>query len=97
MVDPVSGVAAAQLQSLILRIERLEEDKANIAADIKEVFAEAKGQGFDVPMMRRLIRERKMEENDLREQEEILDLYRRALGMLTDTPLGQAALKRAVA
>lgn len=96
MTDATQGIAAAQLQSLVMRIERLEEGKANIMADIREVFAEAKNQGFDVKMMKRIIRERKMEENDLREQEEILDLYRKALGMLSDLPLGQAALKRAV-
>lgn len=97
MTDPIQGIAAQQLQSFVTRVERLEEDKANIMADIREVFAEAKNQGFDVKMMKRIIRERKMEENDLREQEEILDLYRKALGMLADTPLGQAAIKRAVA
>jgi uncharacterized protein (UPF0335 family) len=81
MSTDVGGVAAEQLQSLIMRIERLEEDKANIAADIREVFSEAKGQGFDVKIMRQVIRLRKMEESDYREQEEILDLYKRALGM----------------
>lgn len=81
MSTDVGGVAAEQLQSLIMRIERLEEDKANVAADIREVFSEAKGQGFDVKIMRQVIRLRKMEENDYREQEEILDLYKRALGM----------------
>lgn len=81
MSTDVGGVAAEQLQSLIMRIERLEEDKANIAADIREVFSEAKGQGFDVKIMRQVIRLRKMEENDYKEQEEILDLYKRALGM----------------
>ena len=81
MSTDVGGVAAEQLQSLIMRIERLEEDKANVAADIREVFSEAKGQGFDVKIMRQVIRLRKMEENDYKEQEEILDLYKRALGM----------------
>ena len=77
----VGGVAAEQLQSLIMRIERLEEDKANVAADIRDVYAEAKGQGFDVKIMKQVISLRKMEESDVREQEEILDLYKRALGM----------------
>jgi len=81
MSTDVGGVAADQLQSLIMRIERLEEDKANILADIREVFAEAKSQGFDVKIMRQVIRLRKMEEHDYKEQEEILDLYKRALGM----------------
>jgi uncharacterized protein (UPF0335 family) len=81
MSTDVGGIAAEQLQSLIMRIERLEEDKANILSDIREVYAEAKGQGFDVKIMRQLIRLRKMEEHDYKEQEEILDLYKRALGM----------------
>lgn len=94
MTDKTSGIVAEQLQSFVMRIERLEEDKANIAADIREVFSEARAQGFDTKIMRELIRIRKMEESDYREHEEILDLYKRALGMLADTPLGQAALKR---
>ncbi|SBV98031.1 conserved hypothetical protein [uncultured Alphaproteobacteria bacterium] len=81
MSTDVGGVAAEQLQSLIMRIERLEEDKANILGDIREVYAEAKNQGFDVKIMRQLIRLRKLEEHDYKEQEEILDLYKRALGM----------------
>ncbi len=83
MSTDVGGIAAEQLQSLIMRIERLEEDKATILADIREVFAEAKGQGFDVKIMRQVLRLRKMEEHDYQEQEEILDLYKRALGMAT--------------
>ncbi len=81
MSTDVGGIAAEQLQSLIMRVERLEEDKANVLSDIREVYAEAKGQGFDVKIMRQLIRLRKMEEHDYKEQEEILDLYKRALGM----------------
>lgn len=81
MSTDVGGIAAEQLQSLIMRIERLEEDKANVLSDIREVYAEAKGQGFDIKIMRQLIRLRKMEEHDYKEQEEILDLYKRALGM----------------
>lgn len=77
----VGGIAADHLRSFIERIERLEEEKAGLAADIKDVYDEAKGTGFDVKIMRQLIRLRKMEENDRAEQEEILDLYKRALGM----------------
>lgn len=80
-MSEVGGIAGDQLRSYIERIERLEEDKANIAADIKEVYAEAKGTGFDIKIMRQLIRLRKMEDNDRSEQEEILDLYKRAIGM----------------
>jgi uncharacterized protein (UPF0335 family) len=78
----VGGIAAAQLLSLIERIERLEEEKAGIAADIKDVFAEAKGNGFDVQTIRQVLRLRKLEEIDRQEQETLLDLYKRALGML---------------
>jgi len=81
MSTDVGGVAAEQLQSLIMRIERLEEDKANIVADVREVYTEAKNQGFDPKIMREIVRLRKMEENDFKEREEILDLYKRALGM----------------
>jgi uncharacterized protein (UPF0335 family) len=78
----VGGIAAEQLRSFIERIERLEEEKAALAADIKEVFAEAKGNGFDTKIMRAVIRLRKMEPADVNEQESLLDLYKRALGML---------------
>jgi len=91
MTTNVQGVAAEQLQSLIMRIERLEEGRANVAADIREVFGEAKGQGFDVKIMKQLLRIRKMEENDWREEEEILDLYKRALGMQPGLPFKAAA------
>jgi len=77
----VGGIAGDHLRSFIERIERLEEEKTAIAADIKDVYAEAKGTGFDVKIMRQLIRLRKMEDHDRSEQEEILDLYKRALGM----------------
>lgn len=77
----VGGIAGDHLRSFIERIERLEEEKKAIADDIKEVYAEAKGTGFDVKIMRQLVRLRKMEDHDREEQEEILDLYKRALGM----------------
>jgi uncharacterized protein (UPF0335 family) len=77
-----SDSSAARLKSFIERIERLEEEKSGIAADIKDVFSEAKGTGFDVKIMRLIIRLRKMETSDRQEQEELLDLYKRALGML---------------
>ena len=74
-----SSIAAAQLKSFIERIERLETEKSELAADIRDVYAEAKGNGFDTKIMRQVIRLRKMEEPDRREQDELLDLYRRAL------------------
>lgn len=79
------GFAAAQLQSLIERIERLEEEKTNIAADIRDVYAEAKAHGFDPKVMRQVIKLRKMEREDRQEQEAMLDLY---LGALGEMPLG---------
>lgn len=89
MADDVAGVASDQLRSFIERIERLEEEKANIAADVREVFAEAKSQGFDTKIMRQVIKLRKMEDHDRREQEELVDLYLQALGMRADgTPIG---------
>ncbi|MDP6174087.1 MAG: DUF2312 domain-containing protein, partial [Rhodospirillales bacterium] len=63
------------------RIERLEEEKAALTADIREVYSEAKGNGFDARILRQVIRLRKMDKTDRREQEELLDLYMRALEM----------------
>jgi uncharacterized protein (UPF0335 family) len=68
------------LKSFIERIERLEEEKKAIADDIKDVYAEAKGQGYDVKIMRKIISLRKLDANKRREEEEILDLYLSALG-----------------
>ncbi|MCE3233370.1 MAG: hypothetical protein K0R98_1627 [Rickettsiaceae bacterium] len=78
------GLSAEHLRQFIERIERLEEEKKNISDDIKEVFAEAKGTGFDVKTIRQVIKLRKMESNELEEQEFLLDTYRRALGMLPE-------------
>ncbi len=75
------GIAADRLKSFVERIERLEEEKAALTADIREVFGEAKGTGFDVKIMRQVIKLRKMESNDRQEQEHLLDLYKRALGL----------------
>ncbi|NBX65475.1 MAG: DUF2312 domain-containing protein [Proteobacteria bacterium] len=75
------GVAASRLKSLIERIEKLEEEKTAIAADIKDVFAEAKGTGFDVKTMRKIIRLRKMDENKLAEEDALLETYRAAVGV----------------
>ena len=78
MDDPVQG---DQLKSIVQRIERLEEEKKTISDDIKEVYSEAKGVGFDTKIMRQLIRLRRMDHADRREQEELLDLYKRAIGL----------------
>lgn len=77
----VGGIAGERLRSFIDRIERLEEEKAALAADIREVYSEAKGNGFDIKIMRQVIRLRKLDRDDLAEQETLLDLYKRALGM----------------
>ena len=75
------GIAQDQLRSFIQRIERLEEEKAALAADIREVYSEAKGNGFDPKIMRQVIRLRKLDTSERQEQEAILDLYIHALGM----------------
>ena len=76
-----SGFAAGQLRSLVERIERLEEEKTALTADIREVYAEAKGHGFDTKIMRQVVRIRKLDKADRQEQEAVLDLYLSALGM----------------
>lgn len=78
----VGGIAAEHLRQFIERIERLEEEKAGIAQDIRDVFAEAKSSGFDPKIMRQVIRIRKMADAERDEQETLLDLYKQALGML---------------
>ncbi len=75
------GIAGDQLKSVIERIERLEEEKGGLAADIRDVYAEAKGNGFDAKALRQVIRLRKLDSNVREEQESLLDLYKRALGM----------------
>jgi len=75
------NIAADRLRSLIERIERLEEERKALGSDIKDIYAEAKSAGFDVAVLRQLIRIRKQEPADVEEQETLLDVYRRALGM----------------
>jgi uncharacterized protein (UPF0335 family) len=75
-----------QLRQLIEQIERLEEDKKGIAEDIKDKFLEAKAVGFDVKILRQVIRLRKQSKDDRDEQQAVLDTYLHALGMLTDEP-----------
>lgn len=75
----VYGIAADRLRSLIERIERLEEEKAAIASDIRDVYAEAKGAGFDTKIMRAIIRLRKMNAADRDESDYLIDVYRKAL------------------
>lgn len=73
--------AKDQLKSLVERVERLEEEKAALGNDLKEVYAEAKGQGFDTKIMRQVVRLRKMESHEREERDALLDLYLSALGM----------------
>ena len=80
-MSDVNGVASDVLRSFVERIERLEEEKKNIADDIKEVYAEAKSSGFDVKTMRQIVRMRKMEDHERLEQEALLGLYAEALGL----------------
>lgn len=75
------SVAQDQLRAFIDRIERMEEEKAAIAADVKEIYAEAKGNGFDTAILRQIIKIRKMDANERMENEAILELYMTALGM----------------
>ncbi len=79
------GSGRDQLRSLVERIERLEEEKKAIADDIREVFAEARGNGFDIKAMRQVLKIRKLDAAERMEQEAILDTYLHALGMIPDT------------
>ena len=81
MMADVGGIAAERLRSVVERIERLEEEKAALAADIREVYAEAKGAGFDAAVLRQVVRLRKMDKTERRQREELLDLYKRILDL----------------
>lgn len=87
--------AKDQLKAFVERIERLEEEKKSISDDIRDVYAEAKSNGFDVTALRAVIRLRKKDAGERNEQQAILETYMHALGMLADTPLGQHAIERA--
>jgi uncharacterized protein (UPF0335 family) len=93
----IPNIPADRLKNVVERIERLEEEKRGTANDIKEVYAQAKGAGFDVKVLRKLIADRKQDVNDLDDFETVLATYKRALGMLSDTPLGRASEPRAAA
>ena len=79
--DQTYGIAADRLRSLVERIERLEEERRALAGDIKDIYAEAKSAGFDVKVLREIIRLRRQDPAEVEEQESLLDLYKRALGM----------------
>ncbi len=89
----IGGVAGEELRQFIERIERLEEEKASIGEDIKDVYAEAKGRGYDAKTMRQIIKIRKMDKTERDEQETMLELYMAALGMIpsSDEETAEAA------
>ncbi len=91
----VGGIAADQLKSIIERVEKLEEEKHDITDSISEIYLEARGNGFDVKTIKKIIKMRKKDAAVREEEETILDTYLHALGMLADTPLGEAAMERA--
>ena len=82
MADGTGNLARDHLRAFIERIERLEEEKATLMEDIREIYAEAKGTGFDPKIMRQVVRIRKIEPDQRQEQEYVLDTYLSALGML---------------
>jgi uncharacterized protein (UPF0335 family) len=82
-VSNTGGIARDQLRSIVERIERMQEEAAGLASDIKDIFAEAKGNGFDVPTLRRIIALRKQDASERDEAAHLLDTYCRALGMQT--------------
>jgi uncharacterized protein (UPF0335 family) len=81
-----------RLKQFIQRIERLEDEKKALSADIKEVYSEAKSAGYDPKVMRQVVKIRKMDKADRQEQESLLDVYLAAVGDFVSTPLGQAGL-----
>ena len=85
--DATGPIARDQLRSVVERIERLEEEKQALADDIKEVYAEAKGTGFEPKIMRQIIKIRKMDKEEVDEEESLLDLYKRALGMMPEADM----------
>ena len=81
-IDVLNSTAQTQLKTIVERIERLEEDKAAVSADLKEVYLEAKGNGFDVKILRKVIRLRKQDKAKRQEEDALLDLYLSAIGGL---------------
>ncbi len=81
-IDTINTSAQGKLKSLVERIERLEEDKAAVATDLKEVYAEAKGEGFDVKILRKVVRLRKQDSAKRQEEEALIELYISAIGGL---------------
>lgn len=92
MTSGVTSIAGDRLGAFIGRLERLQEEKSALSEDMKEVFAEAKSVGFDTKIMRKILAERARDRDELEEENQLMDVYRQALGMLLDTPLGKAAV-----
>lgn len=84
----------SQLKSIVERIEKLEDERSVLAEDIKEVYAEAKGNGFDVKILRKVVAMRRQDAEKRREEQAVIAIYMQELGMLADTPLGRAAIER---
>ena len=84
-----------QLQAIVERIERLEDEKRTLAEDVKDVYLEAKGTGFDPKIIRKIVSMRRQDSRKRMEEQAMIATYMEALGMLADTPLGLAALQRA--
>ena len=80
-MSDTAGIAGDRLRSVIERVERLEEDRTNLNADIREVYSEAKSAGVDAKTMRQIVRLRKLEPNERQEQEHLLEVYRNAVGI----------------
>lgn len=95
MTDTIGGNSREQLKAFVERIERLEEEKKGISDDIRDIYSEAKSQGFDVKALRQVIRLRKEDAEVRSARQALLETYMHALGMLADLPLGQAAIERA--
>ncbi len=87
------NVAAERLMSIVERIDKLEDERKLLQADIKDIYTEAKSAGFDTKVLRMVIATRKKDQAEWEEQQALLETYMRALGQLADTPLGQAALE----
>jgi uncharacterized protein (UPF0335 family) len=96
-MSQIGNNASAQLQSIIERIERLAEQKAELQSDISDIYAEAKGNGYDVKALRKIVQMRKQDADERTEQQAVIESYMHALGMLADLPLGRAAIERASA
>jgi uncharacterized protein (UPF0335 family) len=83
-----------QIKTIVERVERMEEEKLAITTDISEIYKEAKSNGFDSKIIKKIVAMRKKDADKLAEEQAIMDLYLSALGMLADTPLGQAAISK---